>query len=99
MSERVTIVVPGDDPLQIAGSPHLQRLAPYGDVVIHASRPESSREKIARVQNAQVIINSRGIVTWREPELRAYGTAEEHEAAHGLSPAGLNESIRKFLAL
>lgn len=35
----------------------------------------------------------------REPELRAYGTAEEHEAAHGLSPTGLNESIRKFLAL
>ncbi len=71
MPERVTIIVPGDDPQQIAGSPHLDRLAPYGDVVIHASRPESSEEKIARAQDAEVIINSRGIVTWREAELRA----------------------------
>ena len=34
MSERVQIVVPGDNPIQIAGSPHLQRLAPYGDVTL-----------------------------------------------------------------
>ena len=70
MSERVKIVVPGDDPVQIAGSPHLERLAPYGDVVIYDTRPESSEEKVARVEGAQVIINSRGVVTWREEELR-----------------------------
>ena len=71
MSERVRIVVPGDDPPQIAGSPQLERLKSYGDVVIYEDRPEGVEEKIERAQGAQVIINSRGIVTWREEELRA----------------------------
>lgn len=70
MSERVHIVVPGDDPVQIAGSPHLDRLKEYGDVVVYDTRPADSVEKIERVRDAQVIINSRGVVTWRE-ELRA----------------------------
>ena len=71
MSERVRIVVPGDDPPQIAGSPQLERLESYGEVVIYEDRPEGVEEKIERAQGAQVIINSRGIVTWREEELRA----------------------------
>ncbi len=69
--ERVQIVVPGDDPVQIAGSPSLERLAPYGAVTIHDTRPESGAEKIDRVGDAEIIINSRSIVTWREAELRA----------------------------
>ncbi len=69
--ERVQIVVPGDDPVQIAGSPSLERLAPYGEVTIHDSRPESGAEKIDRVGDAEIIINSRGVVTWREADLRA----------------------------
>jgi D-3-phosphoglycerate dehydrogenase len=67
MSERAKIVVPGDDPPQIADSPALERLAPWGDVVVHRDRPASEDEKIARVQDAQVILNSRSSVTWREP--------------------------------
>ncbi len=70
MSERVSIVVPGDDPVQIAGSPHLERLRDYGDVVVYDESPADSAEKIARVQDAQIIINSRGVVTWRD-ELRS----------------------------
>jgi len=70
MPERVRIVVPGDDPPQIAGSPQLERLQPYGDVTVHETRPGSFEEKIERIRDAQVIINSRGIVTWRERELR-----------------------------
>ena len=70
MTERVKIVVPGDDPVQIAGSPHLERLAPYGDVVVHDTRPADSGEKIARARDAQILINSRGSVTWRAEELR-----------------------------
>ena len=69
MSERVQVVVPGDDPVQIAGSPHLERLRAHGEVVIHDTTPADSAEKIERVRDAQVIINSRGVVTWRE-ELR-----------------------------
>ena len=66
MPERVQIVVPGDNPTQIAGSPHLQRLAPYGDVTLFEDTPQSAGEKIARAEGAQIIINSRGVVTWRE---------------------------------
>ncbi|MPZ81129.1 MAG: transketolase [Actinophytocola sp.] len=33
----------------------------------------------------------------RDVEVRAYGTAPEHDAVHGLDPAGLTESIRSFL--
>lgn len=33
----------------------------------------------------------------REAELRAYGTAEQHEAAHGLGAAGIAASVRRFL--
>jgi len=67
----VRIVVPGDDPVQIAGSPNLARLAPYGEVTLHDSRPESHDEKIARARDAEILINSRGVVTWRAAELRA----------------------------
>jgi D-3-phosphoglycerate dehydrogenase len=71
MSERVKIVIPGDDPVQIARSPHLERLVPYGDVVVYDTRPADSAEKIARTADAQIIINSRGSVTWRAEELRS----------------------------
>lgn len=33
----------------------------------------------------------------RDAELRAYGTADEHEAAHGLGPAGIAGAVREFL--
>ncbi len=71
MPEPVHIVVPGDDPVQIAGSPSLERLAPYGKVTLYDTRPASTQEKIARAEDAEIIINSRSIVTWREAELRA----------------------------
>ena len=71
MAERVTIVVPGDDPQQITGSANLERLASHGDVVVYDTRPATAEEKIERVKDAEIIINSRGAVTWREAELRA----------------------------
>ena len=80
MSETVNIVVPGDDPPQIANSPALDRLASWGDVVVHSDRPASEEEKIARVRDADVILNSRSAITWREsdfaqlPQLRLIAT-------------------------
>ena len=71
MAERVRIVVPGDDPPQIAGSPHLERLEPYGDVTVHENRPQSFEEKVERARGFDIIINSRGVVTWHERELGA----------------------------
>lgn len=61
---RRKIVVPGDSPPQIQGSPHLERLKPYGDVVLYTDRPETPEKKIRRAEDADILINSRGIVKW-----------------------------------
>ena len=79
-STRAKIVVPGDNPPQIQGSPHLQRLEPYGDVTLYTDRPESLEEQINRSKDADVIMNTRGIVTWyaealhQVPKLRLIAT-------------------------
>ena len=67
---RLKIVVPGDLPPQIQGSPHLERLKPYGDVVLYIDRPETPEEKIHRAEDADILINSRGIVKWPAEILR-----------------------------
>ncbi|MDE0121549.1 MAG: NAD(P)-binding domain-containing protein [bacterium] len=66
--KRPTIVVPGDEPIQIQGSPHLDRLEPFGRVIVYPDRP-TEEQKVERVRDAEVIINSRGAVTWREDDL------------------------------
>lgn len=71
MADRAKILIPGDDPAQTGGSPHLERLAPYGDVTLHTTRPADKAEQIERAAGFQVVINSRGSVTWRQGELRA----------------------------
>jgi len=62
--DRLKIVVPGDSPPQIQGSPHLERLKPFGDVKVYTDRPETAEEKIRRAENADILINSRGMVKW-----------------------------------
>jgi D-3-phosphoglycerate dehydrogenase len=69
--EPLTIVVPGDDPPQIQGSPHLERLKPYGEVIVYTDRPSSPEEQSARARDADIIINSRGLVRWPGEVLRA----------------------------
>jgi len=71
MSKRVRILVPGDDPPQIQGSPQLDRLEPYGDIEVYTSRPRDLRDQLERGRDAQIIINSRGAVSWRGDALRA----------------------------
>jgi D-3-phosphoglycerate dehydrogenase len=68
---RVTIVVPGDNPLQIAGSPQLERLKPYGDVALYRDRPATLEEKVARARDAAVIMNTRSAVKWPHEALIA----------------------------
>ena len=64
MAKQPLIVVPGDHPVQLAGSPHLERLRPYGEVALYSTRPDGDAEKLARVRDAQAMINSRGAVKW-----------------------------------
>ena len=49
-SLKYKIVVPGDSPPQIQGSPHLERLKPYGDVVLYTDRPETHEEQRRRAE-------------------------------------------------
>ena len=69
--ERPIFVVPGDDPPQIQGSPHLDRLRPHGEVILYTDRPGTMEEQLDRVRDAQVIINTRGAVKWPREALRA----------------------------
>ncbi len=70
MRERVSIVVPGDDPAQIQGSARLERFSPYGDVTVHNDRPSSPEEQLRRLRDAQILLNSRGAVKWPGELLR-----------------------------
>lgn len=69
-STRPLVVVPGDFPPMIAGSPHLARLRERAEVVVYDTRPATDEEKIDRVHAATVILNSRGIVRWPGDVLR-----------------------------
>ena len=68
--ERLTIVVPGDEPVQIQGSSHLDRLTPFGEVIVYPDRP-THEQKLERAEDAEVIINTRGAVTWHAEALRS----------------------------
>jgi len=64
MADFPLIVVPGDEPRQVRGSAALERLRAYGEVVVYDTRPADEAEKIERVRDAAVILNSRGAVRW-----------------------------------
>lgn len=70
MANTPRIAIPGDDPPQLAGSPHLDRLRARGEVVLHLDRPADDAEKIRRAQGAICMINSRSAVKWPGSVLR-----------------------------
>jgi D-3-phosphoglycerate dehydrogenase len=72
--ERAKIVVPGDNPQQIDGSPRLASLEPYGDVTVYTDRPTSFEQQIERLQGATILLNSRGAVKWPGEVLRQLPT-------------------------
>ena len=63
-------LVPGDEPRQIQGSLHLERLKPYGRVVVHTDKPATMEDQLERAKDAHVIMNSRGAVKWQREALR-----------------------------
>jgi len=58
------IVVPGDDPVQIADSPRLSPLRDRGEVRVYRDRPSSPDDQVQRAREANVLINSRGQLKW-----------------------------------
>lgn len=69
MSELPIVAIPGDAPAQIADSPALERLEGRAQLRIFRDAPAGAEDKLERVKGAQVILNSRGSVTWREDDL------------------------------
>ncbi len=70
MHPDVEIVIPGDDPPQLQGSPHLERLKSHGEVLLHLDRPPTVEDQVRRANNAVCLINSRGAVKWPGELLR-----------------------------
>jgi D-3-phosphoglycerate dehydrogenase len=70
MHPDVVIVIPGDDPPQLQGSPHLERLKSHGEVVLHADRPPTVEDQVRRAGDAVCLINSRGALKWPGDVLR-----------------------------
>lgn len=64
LPERPLVVVPGDDPVQITGSPRLEELASRADIRLFDTRPADDQEKLERAAGATAMINSRGAVAW-----------------------------------
>jgi D-3-phosphoglycerate dehydrogenase len=64
MSTPLRIAIPGDDPPQLQGSPHLDRLRRRGEVALYTDRPADDTEKLRRLAGATCLINSRGAVKW-----------------------------------
>lgn len=71
MTQQPLVVVPGDHPPQMADSPELDRLKKHAKVIVHHDRPQDQTEKMSRVKDAQIILNSRSSITWQASELRA----------------------------
>ena len=94
MKDRVLIVIPGDDPPQCQGSSHLERLDSYGEVVLHTNRPPSMEEQIARVKDADIIINSRGLVKWPAEVLRALPKLKMMTVA-GVGTSGIDLEVAR----
>ena len=70
-AEKPILVIPGDEPLMIADSPHLERLAQVAEVRIFRGIPRSLAEKIERAADAELMINSRGNTVWDSEALAA----------------------------
>jgi D-3-phosphoglycerate dehydrogenase len=70
MRSDVVIVIPGDDPPQLQGSPQLERLQRHGEVILHLDRPATVEDKVRRAESAVCLINSRGAVKWPGEVLR-----------------------------
>lgn len=66
---RPIIAIPGDDPPQLQGSPHLDRLRERGEVLLFSDRPSTLEEKVRRARDARCLINSRSAVKWHADAL------------------------------
>ncbi|MCA9062671.1 MAG: hypothetical protein KDA96_06415 [Planctomycetaceae bacterium] len=58
------IVIPADDPPMVSRSSHLQKLYEFADVELYTDRPSTETEKLRRLRDADILLNSRGAVRY-----------------------------------
>lgn len=63
-SSKSVVVIPADYPRQISDSPRLELLQQSAEVRLYTNRASSREELLARVADADVILNSRNQVHW-----------------------------------
>ena len=54
----LSIVIPGDYPLQIKGSTHLETLKKHGQITLFDSLPKNIEDQIQRVKDADIILSA-----------------------------------------
>ncbi|HEX6353503.1 transketolase [Actinophytocola sp.] len=76
---------------------HGLRAAGHTDVVLVESylAGTSAHEVTAAFDDVGLRLRALGVR--RDIEVRAYGTAEEHDAVHGLDPQGIAAAVREFI--
>lgn len=57
---RPRVVIPADSPPLVGASPCLAQLDEFADVVLYRDRPADDQEKVRRVSEADILLNSRG---------------------------------------
>jgi len=68
--DNFSIVIPGDNPKQIKGSTHLERLKKFGQITLFDSLPKNIEDQIQRVKNADIILNTRASVKWDSDSIK-----------------------------
>ena len=84
-TDRPLLLIPGDDPIQIAGSPRLETLGEHFEVRLFDNRPTDDAEKLERASAATAMIHLRFTRVQPEPSL---GPAEPRFVfGHRLAPS------------
>jgi len=68
---RPVVVIPADFPPLVSRSPLLPQLEQFAEVRLHLDRPQSPAAQIQRMQDADILLNSRGSLSFPEHVLQA----------------------------
>ncbi|MFM7921304.1 MAG: hypothetical protein ACKPJJ_13860 [Planctomycetaceae bacterium] len=68
---RPVVVIPADFPPLVSRSPLLPQLEQFAEVRLHRDRPQSPAAQIQRMQDADILLNSRGSLSFPEHVLQA----------------------------
>jgi transketolase len=83
-------------PFDAEGLRRAVHAADHADVLLVEPYLEGTSTRLVTEALADVPARVRSLGVQREAELRAYGTAEDHDAAHDLDPLGVAAAVRRM---